>query len=70
MNYQELKSRHQELESIVDQAYKNYVSDEIIKRYKKEKLKIKELIDRFEHSWQWSKKITGQGRFFYNTEDA
>lgn len=49
MNYQELKSRHQELESIVDQAYKNYVSDEIIKRYKKEKLKIKELIDRFEH---------------------
>jgi len=50
MNYQELKSRHQELESIVDQAYKNYVSDETIKRYKKEKLKIKEQIDRFEHS--------------------
>lgn len=50
MNYQELKSRHQELESIVDQSYKNYVSDEIIKRYKKEKLKIKEQIDRLEHS--------------------
>ena len=50
MNYQELKSRHQELESIVNQAYKNYVSDEIIKRYKKEKLKIKELIDKIESS--------------------
>lgn len=50
MNYQELKNRHKELELIVDEAYKNYVADQKINRYKKEKLKIKELIDRFEHS--------------------
>ena len=46
MNYQELKSRHQELDKIIQQGYKNYASDEVLKRYKKQKLKIKELIDK------------------------
>ncbi|MDA0731110.1 MAG: DUF465 domain-containing protein [Proteobacteria bacterium] len=50
MNYQELKSRHQELDKIIEQGYKNYADDEILKRYKKEKLKIKELIDKEGHT--------------------
>jgi len=46
MNYQELKSRHQELDKIIQLGYKNYASDEVLKRYKKQKLRIKELIDK------------------------
>lgn len=49
MTYQDLIVRHQELEKIVDQAYKNYVSDDILKRFKKEKLKIKELLSRYKN---------------------
>ena len=49
MTYQNLIVRHQELEKIVDQAYKNYVSDDILKRFKKEKLKIKELLSRYKN---------------------
>ncbi|MBL6790817.1 MAG: hypothetical protein ISQ46_02090 [Methylophilaceae bacterium] len=46
MNYQELKCRHQELDKIIEHGYKNYASDEVLKRYKKQKLKIKEIIDK------------------------
>ena len=30
----------------IQQGYKNYASDDVLKRYKKQKLKIKELIDK------------------------
>lgn len=44
MNYNDLKKRHNELESIINHAYKSYKSDEIVRKFKKEKLRIKQQI--------------------------
>jgi len=49
MNLKELKNRHQALKNIVKQAYKNYVPDLRLRLYKKEKLRIKILLDKENH---------------------
>tara|TARA_B100000768_G_C10894153_1_gene214925 strand:+ start:331 stop:489 length:159 start_codon:yes stop_codon:yes gene_type:complete len=46
MDLKELKNRHQALKDIVKQAYKNYVPDSRVRLYKKEKLRIKMLLDK------------------------
>tara|TARA_B110000240_G_scaffold178188_1_gene207408 strand:- start:329 stop:487 length:159 start_codon:yes stop_codon:yes gene_type:complete len=46
MDLKELKNRHQALKDIVKQAYKNYVPDFRLRLYKKEKLRIKMLLDK------------------------
>ena len=46
MDLKELKNRHQALKDIVKQAYKNYVPDLRLRLYKKEKLRIKMLLDK------------------------
>jgi len=46
MNLKELKNRHQALKDMVRQAYKNYVPDLRLRLYKKEKLRIKTLLDK------------------------
>jgi len=46
MDFKELKNRHQALKDIVRQAYKNYVPDLRLRLYKKEKLRIKMLLDK------------------------
>ena len=46
MDLKELKNRHQALKDIVKQAYKNYVPDSRLRLYKKEKLRIKMLLDK------------------------
>jgi hypothetical protein len=45
MNIQNLKLRHKELNEKISDGYQHYLSDEIVTRLKKEKLKIKILID-------------------------
>lgn len=46
MDLKVLKARHQELESIIQKSFQNYVPDIIIQRYKKEKLRIKQLLEK------------------------
>jgi len=46
MNLKELKNRHQALKDIVRLAYKNYVPDLKLRLYKKEKLRVKMLLDK------------------------
>jgi len=46
MDIKILKSRHKELNSIIDTGYKNYISDYRLRRLKKEKLRIKEIIEK------------------------
>ena len=46
MDFKELKNRHQALKDMVRQAYKNYVPDFRLRLYKKEKLRIKMLLDK------------------------
>tara|TARA_B100000795_G_C22736792_1_gene413640 strand:+ start:556 stop:714 length:159 start_codon:yes stop_codon:yes gene_type:complete len=46
MDLKELKNRHEALKNIVKQAYKNYVPDSRIRLYKKEKLRIKMLLEK------------------------
>ena len=46
MDFKELKNRHDALKDIVKQAYKNYVPDLRLRLYKKEKLRIKILLDK------------------------
>jgi|TARA_B110000037_G_scaffold193385_1_gene228254 hypothetical protein len=46
MDFKELKNRHDALKDIVKQAYKNYVPDLRLRLYKKEKLRIKMLLDK------------------------
>ena len=46
MDLKELKNRHQALKDIVKQAYKNYVPDLRLRLYKKEKLRIKIILDK------------------------
>ena len=42
MDIKQLKSRHKELDEIIELSFKNYVSDFKIRKFKKEKLRIKE----------------------------
>jgi len=44
MNLQHLKSRHKELSEKIVDAYHHYLSDNIITKLKKERLRIKTLI--------------------------
>ena len=46
MDFKEIKNRHQVLKNIVKQAYKNYDPDAKVRLYKKEKLRIKTLLDK------------------------
>ena len=48
MDLKALKSRHQELEDIVQHSYQNYMPDERVRRFKKEKLRIKQILERQE----------------------
>jgi hypothetical protein len=44
MDLKLLFTRHQELEKIIDSGYKNYIPDERLRRFKKEKLRIKQIL--------------------------
>lgn len=46
MDLKQLKSRHKELDQIIELSFKNYVSDLKIRKFKKEKLRIKEQIQK------------------------
>ena len=46
MDIKQLKSRHKELDKIIELSFKNYVPDLKIRKFKKEKLKIKEQLNR------------------------
>lgn len=46
MDLKLLLTRHQELEKIIDSGYKNYIPDERLRRFKKEKLRIKQILDK------------------------
>ena len=50
MDLKALKSRHQELEGIIQTSYQNYVPDLRVRRYKKEKLRIKQLLEKEEEA--------------------
>lgn len=50
MDLKALKSRHQELEEIVQSSYQNYMPDERVRRFKKEKLRVKQMLERREQS--------------------
>ena len=45
MDIKQLKSRHKELDQIIALSYKNYLPDLKLRKFKKEKLRIKELIE-------------------------
>jgi len=45
MDLKQLITRHQELEKIIDSGYRNYIPDERLRRFKKEKLRIKQILD-------------------------
>jgi hypothetical protein len=46
MDLKSLKGRHKDLNNIIDAGYKNYIPDERLRRLKKEKLRIKEIIEK------------------------
>jgi len=46
MDIKQLKSRHKELDEIIELSYKNYVPDLKIRKVKKEKLRIKEQLEK------------------------
>ena len=48
MDIKQLKNRHKELDEIIQLSFKNYVPDLKIRKFKKEKLRIKE---RLEKNW-------------------
>ncbi len=48
MDSEELKSRHQELEGIIKTGFKNYIPDERLRKFKKEKLRIKQILNKEE----------------------
>ena len=45
MDLKQLITRHQEREKIIDSGYRNYIPDERLRRFKKEKLRIKQILD-------------------------
>ena len=46
MDIKQLKSRHKELDEIIELSFKNYVPDLKVRRFKKEKLRIKEQLEK------------------------
>ena len=46
MDIKQLESRHKKLDEIIELSYKNYVPDLKIRKFKKEKLRIKEQLER------------------------
>ena len=46
MDIKQLKSRHKELDEIIELSFKNYVHDQKIRKFKKEKLRIKEQLEK------------------------
>ena len=46
MDIKQLKSRHKELDEIINLSFKNYVPDLMIRKFKKEKLRIKEQLEK------------------------
>ena len=46
MDIKQLKSRHKELDEIIELSFKNYVPDLKIRKFKKEKLRIKERLEK------------------------
>jgi len=45
MDLKQLITRHQELEKIIDSGYKNYIPDVRLRRFKKEKLRVKQILN-------------------------
>ncbi|MDC0931527.1 hypothetical protein OAR80_02135 [Methylophilaceae bacterium] len=45
MDRKQLSSRHKELDEIIQISFKNYVPDLKIRKFKKEKLRIKEQLE-------------------------
>lgn len=46
MDFKQLKCRHKELDEIIELSFKNYVPDLTIRKFKKEKLRIKEQLEK------------------------
>ena len=46
MDIKQLKIRHKELDQIIQLSFKNYVPDLKLRKFKKEKLRIKEQIEK------------------------
>mgnify|MGYP000550635506 CR=1 FL=1 len=46
MDIRQLKSRHKELDQIIELSFKNYVPDLRLRKFKKEKLRIKEQLEK------------------------
>ena len=46
MDIKQLESRHRELDKIIELSYKNYVPDLKVRKFKKEKLRIKEQLEK------------------------
>ena len=46
MDIKQLKSRHKQLDEIIELSYKNYSPDLKIRKFKKEKLRIKEQLEK------------------------
>ena len=53
MNLQHLQSRHKELSDKIVDAYQHYLSDNVITKLKKERLRLKTLIvNELKNTWQ------------------
>ena len=46
MDIKQLKSRHKELDQIIESSFRNYVPDLRLRKFKKEKLRIKEQLEK------------------------
>ena len=46
MDIKQVKSRHKELDEIIELSFKNYVPDIKIRKFKEEKLSIKEQLEK------------------------
>lgn len=46
MDITKLKSRHKELDEIIELSFRNYAPDLKIRKFKKEKLRIKEQLEK------------------------
>ena len=73
MNLQHLQSRHKELSEKIVDAYQHYLSDNVITKLKKERLKIKSLIvNELRNTWQkikYLKKPASAGFFVKKIHD-
>ena len=46
MDIKQLEIRHKELDALIELGFKNYAPDIILRKFKKEKLKIKEQLEK------------------------